>query len=199
MRKTVLGLILVLLFVFCYSPAIAKDNYVAVKAGKYLPTGDLNDEDFDDAFMGEVAIGHNFTPNFGLEFGVGHFETKASYSGYDVVIGNWSETNKVSVIPATLTARGIIPIEKASFYVGLGAGIYFVKAEAGFTSDVIALSFDDDDRVLGVHALIGVEYNFTPETFIGIEAKHTWTEDAEFSGSVYGVPIEVETNLDGYN
>ncbi|GAI68586.1 unnamed protein product [marine sediment metagenome] len=199
MKKITSILILTLLFVFCYSPAaaIAKDNYVVIKAGKYMPTGDL--DDFDNAFLGELAFGHNFTPNFGVEFGIGHFETEASYSGYNVYLGNWSETDKASVTPVTVTARGIVPVEKVSLYAGIGVGIYFVKGEADLTSEAVNLSLDDDDQVPGIHALVGIEYNFTPEAFIGIEAKHTWTDDAEFSGSINGIPLEVKTNLNGYN
>lgn len=199
MRRITFSLVLVLLLVFCYSPVIAKDNYVVIKAGKYLPTGDLDDEGFDNAFTGEVAAGHNFTPNFGVEFGIGHFETDASHSYYIPEDDNLVEKDTVSITPVTVTVRGIIPAEKMSVYAGIGAGIYFVSGEIDFILHDVTLSLEDDDRVLGVHALVGFEYNFTPETFIGIEAKHTWTEEAEFRDSIAGIPFEAETNLDGFN
>ena len=196
-----LGFILVLAIILtlpCAAVnAYAADNYFAIKAGIFTPTGDL--EDCDDAIQGEIAIGHNFNPNFGLEFGIGHFETDWTSSGYYPSIGNWSETDEVEVTPVTITARGIIPIDKLSLYAGAGAGLYFVTGKATLTSDVIDVSMDDDDMVPGVHVLAGIEYNLTPEVFAGIEAKNTWTEAAKFKGSAYGVPIKVESDLNGYN
>jgi len=185
--------------------AIAGDNYFAIKAGIFTPTGDL--EDFDNAFQGEIAIGHNFNPNFGLEFGIGRFETDATYGygGYDSEIGNWSgsETDEVTVTPVTITARGIIPIDKLSLYAGAGVGLYFATGEVAVTgtSDIGNVSFsgDDDDMVPGVHVLAGIEYNLTPEVFAGIEARNTWTETAKFEGLIYGVPIEAESDLNGWN
>lgn len=201
MKKTVLALILAVAIIFCFSPgiSIANDNYLTLKVGVYSPTGDLKDADFNNAFNGEVAIGHNFTRNFGVEFGIGHFETKATYSGYNYYLGNYSETDKVSVTPITLTARGIIPIEKVSLYAGAGIGLYFASGKADLTSRVINVSLSDNTNVLGFHVLAGLEYNFTPKVFAGIEAKHVWTEKASFSGTVYGIPIKVETNLNGFN
>jgi opacity protein-like surface antigen len=183
------------------SGADANDSYVTLKAGLYSPTGDLKDANFDNnAFNGEVAIGRNFTQYFGMEAGIGRFATKATYSGYDSTIGNYNETDEVSVWPVTFTLKGIIPnLNPLSFYYGAGIGLYIARAKADFTSDVIRLSASDNDNVLGFHVLVGLEYNFATNVFWGIEAKNIWTKNLNFSEVVSGIPIGVETDLNGYN
>jgi len=199
MKKIVLILILTLPVMTFGQPAtvIATESYMAIKGGIYEPTGDL--EEFDRTAYGEIAIGHNFTPNFGLEVGFGGFETEYAESGYDYRTGNWNGTIETQAKAIMITARGIIPIDKLSLYAGAGAGIYFVEGDLTFTSEAGNLSFSDDDRIPGIHVMAGVEYNLTPEIFAGIEAKYTMTEDAEFKLTAYGETLTVETDFNGYN
>jgi hypothetical protein len=53
-------------------------NYVAVKAGIYSPTSDL--DDLDTGFAGEVVFGHYYPYNLALEVGIGHFDTDGTFT-----------------------------------------------------------------------------------------------------------------------
>jgi hypothetical protein len=69
-RVVLITLVLSVSLVFLSSfSAMAQDKkfYMAVKAGIYEPTGDLDDADFDSDFNGEVAFGVYPIPNLALE------------------------------------------------------------------------------------------------------------------------------------
>ena len=201
------------------SPAMGKEKkrYVAVKAGVYEPTGDLDDADFDSGFNGEVAIGV-YSTNLALEAGVGYFESEASYSFFasDPDLGsiNVDEDDEVEVVPVTVTLKAVIPADIFELYLGGGAGWYFANFDGKAIASGVSLgtpitgraSFDDDDAVFGGHAVVGGIVDIGEAFFFGVEGKYIWTEEAKAEGNVrvnadgmsVRVPIVLRGDLDGY-
>lgn len=144
-------------------------NYVAVKAGIFIPAGDLEDLDFDTGFNGQVVLGHHYHQNFALEIGVGFFE-----SGSDTPDGDfWA-------IPVDVTVKAVLPVEQGNVYAGAGVGIYFASFEQG--------AVDDDDTVFGGHAIVGGEFGVGSDVYLGVEGKFILTDEADFG------PVSVDLN-----
>jgi hypothetical protein len=124
------------------------------------------------------------------------------------------EDDDISVIPVTLTVKGVLPADMFELYLGGGIGWYFVSFDgdatiSGTVLDVpfqSSLSFDDDDNVFGGHVVVGAVINFSEVFFFGVEGKHIWTGEADFSGTAQfvidsttiPVPIDIEANVNGY-
>jgi outer membrane protein W len=176
-----------------YSSAYGpKPNYFTFKAGIYSPQS--NDLDgFDTGFNGEIAFGHYFNKNVAAEFGTGYFYTEGDFAGINPIYGRYSETDKIKVIPLTLSIKGIIPFERAEFYAFAGVGLYFVRGEADVQFSSFSASIDDDVVAFGPHIGIGANINITEDVFIGLEGKYIWAE-AEFAK--YGYTLDVR--IDGY-
>ena len=196
---SVLTLILICLFPFSGSGQDSL-NYFALKGGIYSPTGDLDDFNFDTAFNGEIAYGRYLNPNFALEIGVGYFKSDASISGVDPFFGgSYTEEDEIKVIPIILSGKGIYPSGNFELYGEIGIGIYLADFEGVVTHTVLGtVGLDDDDTAFGVNLGVGVNYNITEKVFIGVEGKYVLTTDAEFQGTVLGVPFKVESDLNGF-
>lgn len=196
MKRT---LVLCALLCLVSVPALAVQpaNYATLKLGGYFPqSNDL--EDFSNGFNGEIALGHRFSPMFAGEFGIGYFKTDADFAGFDPFIGTFTETDELTVIPVTLTAKAVFPVgPNAELFGGAGIGVYFAKAEADLSSSVLgSATFSDDDNAFGFHLVAGGNVNINPNVFVGGEVKYLWA-DASFSGTTFGVPITVDSKLDG--
>ncbi|MFO7554793.1 MAG: outer membrane beta-barrel protein [Desulfobacterales bacterium] len=180
-----------------YAENNEKQNYMTFKAGIYYPeSGDY--EDFDTGFNGEISIGHYFSPNVALEFGIGYFDLEWSDIGYEWPIGNWSDNGEITTIPLTATLKGIIPFKRGELYGGAGIGVYLVEGEVDVNSDLIDFKVDDDDVTFGPHVLIGLNIDISQNAFIGVEGKYTWAEKAEFEETILGQKVEIVTELDGF-
>ena len=147
-----------------------------LKPGIYLPGDDL--KDLDTPFYGGIAVAYNFTPHFALEGEIGYFKTEGKES---LSSGSLSLQSKAEVkaLPYTISAKGIIPVDKWEFY-GLGGfGAYFVDAKVNISETVSGVartvSFSDTDTIFGADLGLGVNYNFTSQLFVGVEGKYLWT------------------------
>lgn len=175
-----------------------RQNFVTVKAGVYTPNDDL--EDLDSGFAGELSIGKYVNPNLALEGSIGYYETEGTFTGFDpFLFGFFTEKDDVSIIPITFSLKLIHPVEMGEIYTGGGLGIYFVDAEADINSTGLGnLSFGDNDNIFGVHLLVGMDFTIRGNWFLGIEGKYLITQEAEFTDNFMGIPITIETNLNGY-
>jgi outer membrane protein W len=196
---------LLILFVVVPGSALGVDgedranNYFAAKAGLYTPTDDLEEDEFDSGFNGEVAFGHYFHPNVAFELGLGYFKTEANLSGRLPLAGSYTEDDEVTVIPLTATVKGAWSAGIAEFYGGGGVGLYTAEVEIyAVSQNLPPLSIRDEDTVFGVHLLAGVNFDITEKIFLGIEGKQIWTQQAAFEGVFLKVPVTTETNLDGF-
>lgn len=166
--------------------AFAQDplNYYALKAGAYVPTGDLEDLGFDTGFSGSLVLGRHLTPNVAAELGVGYFA---------------SEGGDFWTIPVELTGKLVYPMDTVELYVGAGGGVYFATFDGDFSLPIVGTTtFNDNDAVFGGHVIVGGTSNITPNLFIGVEGKYIFTDQADVHGMAGAVPVELSANLDGY-
>lgn len=167
MRKIVLLSALVMLVAF---PVFAASlpNYVVLKAGGYFPQDDDLDE-FDNAFYGEVGIGHYVHPNIALEFGVGYTESSASES----VPGLGSVDADLTIIPIMLGVRLLTSAGNIEPYATAGIGMYYTELDASVSLPGVGTgSASDDDTAFGGYLGLGANYDITPNVFLGVEAKY---------------------------
>ena len=154
MRRTIVALVAMASLVSVPAFAEHLHNYGAIKLGVYSPRSYfLKGQDFSNGFDGELVLGHHFTPNLASEVGLGYFETTAG-------------SDQVTVVPLTLTGKGILPLGNFELYAGAGIGAYFATSELGGVSY--------DDTALGWHVLTGVNFNVVPNLFFGVEIKYLW-------------------------
>jgi opacity protein-like surface antigen len=189
--------LVVLLLVPTSGSAQERSNAVVLKGGAFFPTDDLDDNEFDSGFNGEVAYEHRFNPNFALAAGLGlyHTESDVSDPGFDM-------DTKLTVVPMTVTAKGIIPTGAVEFYGGGGLGLYFASVESDVRLFGYSFDLEDQDAVLGAHLLAGLTIPVSEIVFLGVEGRYIWTDDAEFEDSdvsgPYIVFLDGETNLNGF-
>lgn len=192
--SSVISILTAMLFLAPFSVSAQENmNYLAVKAGAFSPAGDFDEADFESGFNGEIALGRYFDPDAAIEGGIGFYRSEAHAS--DPVSG---EDDSVWVIPITATVKGILPFKDVNLFGGVGLGIYFASAEVKFKDKISGVSdkFTDSDTVFGFHVSIGANVNITPDIFLGFEGKRIWTEEAEFSGSLFGSTQTVKSELD---
>ncbi len=179
-------------------PALAAQpaNYIAVKAGGYSPE-DTDMSEFSSGFNGELAFGHYFNPNIVGEIGVGYFETDANISGFDPVLGAFSESDEITVYPVTITVKGVAPLPGGELYIGAGLGAYFAEARSDlFIAALGHESQSASDTAFGGHVVAGGNFNITPKIFLGAEVKYLWARPS-FSATFFGVPLTLDAPLDG--
>ena len=156
MRRTMVALVAMASLVSV--PAFAEEigNYAMVKLGVYSPRSYfLTGQDFGNAFDGEIAFGHYYTPNVAPEVGVGYFRTTAG-------------SDHITVVPLTLTGKGIIEVSGGELYAGAGIGAYFASSELGGVSY--------NDTAFGWQLLTGGNFNVMPNMFLGAEIRYIWVK-----------------------
>ncbi len=181
MRKVLVALVLAgfLLAPIVATAAEPPPNYLVAKLGAYIPgskTLGISDAPsgmkFKTAFDGELAYGRRLLPNLAVELGAGWFKTKSDT--FHVLIGEvtTSVDAEVEVIPVTLNAKGIYPIDQLDLYGLAGVGWYFAKAKIkDDTGD-----HSKNKSAFGFQLGLGAEYNFMPNIYAGVEARYFWAK-----------------------
>jgi len=177
MKKLVAVPLMLLIFTLFSVPLLSAKvlpaNYVSLKLGGFFPqSGDLKDINADAGFNGEIALGHNISPGFSVEGGIGYFDTKG---GGPTPFGRIDEN--FEVIPLTISIRGQVPYGRFEPYGFLGMGVYFVKDKIStptFGSDT------DTDTNLGFHIGLGGNYTLPNNMFLGIETRYLFLETNTF-------------------
>jgi len=180
---TIITLCLALLLVLG-SAAYAEMNKIDLKFGSFVPTGDLDDDDWDNGTGGEVAYTFMPVPEFGVQGSLGWHRTEIDEGSTDATL---------DIVPATVSAVGIFNANKFHLYGGGGIGYYFAELDA----DLGIISDKDDDSVFGYHLMAGLEYDITNLFYIGAEAKWMWTDEAEFKLEDQGLQTDYKADLDG--
>ena len=202
MRKRILCVAIIsFIFAVAWPLSALAEGYtkaLSVKVGKYEPTDDIDDLDGD--LYGAISINLYLSPKFALEFGLGKFDAEETFYGFDpVILGFYSENDEISVIPLTINAKGILPYEWGELYGGVGLGIYFVDVDANlYSSSLGTATFSDSDTVLGFQLIAGFLFNITETVYLGIEGQYILTGEAQVSDIVYGIPISLEGDVNGY-
>jgi outer membrane protein W len=172
-------------------------NYAVVKTGVYIPNGDL--DNFDNGLNIEGTFGRYFHKNFVLEGSVGLFGTEAKFNGTATALGTYTEEDSIAVIPLTVTAKGVLPLDRLELFAGAGLGVYFTALDGDLTtSNFGSFSVNDSDMVFGLHFTVGGTYNITDRFFFGIDGKYLSTGEAQYEGSAFGQTITVKGDLNGY-
>ena len=172
-------------------------NYAALKLGIYSPQSD-DLEDFDQGFNGEIGFGHYLTKNFAAELGLGYFQTDATFTKTDVTLGSFVAKNEITVIPVTLTGKGIYPVGKLELFLAAGVGIYYAESEFDLSSNALGnTSQIEYDTVFGYHIGVGANFKITPKTDLGVELKYLSAE-ADFTTAIQGVPLGLGDDLEGF-
>ena len=193
MKRMVLGALFLCFTLIFMSPfsVYGQDspNYVTVKGGIYVPTGDL--DELDQGFSGEVAYGHYFNPNLALEGSIGYFKTDGSESEFiGGPAGTVTVATDVSVIPIFVAIKGLLPIQIGELYVGGGVGIGFADVKIDVTSTALGIaSLSSTDTVFGFELLAGANFNINDSWFLGVEGKYIITDEASISGALFGFPF----------
>ncbi len=176
------------------SVVLQKPNYITFKGGIYSPQSG----DFDTGLNGEISFGRYLDPNFALELAVGYLETEDSMSGVNPTLGNFDRKDEVTAFPLTLAGKGIFPIQSGELFGAGGVGVYFIEGETDISTSALGpFTFKGDEAVFGFHLGLGGNLNIAENVFLGIEIKYLWAE-AEFDGSISGVPIELDADLGGF-
>ncbi len=110
----------------------------------------------------EVAWGHYFAPFFGVEFGVGYFQSRQFA---DVNAGRLV----VEALPVLLSAKVSLPLGPLEPFGEVGVGAYFWKSEIeGIFGNLIT----NREADFGPHAGAGVNINLTDTFFLGLEGRY---------------------------
>jgi len=195
---TLMAITLTVLAVFLLPLSVTGEeetDYFTLRGGIYSPESDGNDG-FDTGSALEIAFGHYFNRNFALELGLGYLETDAVFSGFDpLFLGNFREDDGITIMPLTLTAKGVYPFrENLELYALVGGGLYYADFESSISSSFLgSLSRDDSYTPLGAHVGLGFNYRITPRLSLGVEGKHFWTD-----GKINYSPAYIDPDLDGY-
>ncbi len=179
--------------------ALGQENqdYASLKLGIYSPQSD-DLEDFDQGFNGELGFGHYLTKNFAAEFGLGYFQTDATFTKTDATLGSFVAKNEITVIPITLTGKGIYPVGKLELFLAAGVGIYYAESEFDLSSNALGnISLTEYDTVFGYHVGVGANISITPKTDLGFELKYLSAE-ADFTTAIQGVPLRLGDDLEGF-
>jgi opacity protein-like surface antigen len=181
MRKIALFSVLVMLVSFS-TFAASLPNYAVLKLGGYFPQSDDLDE-FDNSFYGEIGFGHYFNPNIALEFGVGYTESSAGISD-----PTGSVDVDITIVPITLGVKVLTTADNFEPYAMAGIGLYYTNVDASVSLAGIGSASDsENDTVFGFYLGVGANYNFTPNTFIGVEGKYFWA-----SPSFEGIDVDID-------
>jgi|GEM_PF-755151 len=165
------------------------------KAGAYIPNNDL--DDFDTGVNAELAVNRYLSPYFALEATIGYANTDddANENFYTIPVRADAD---IHIIPATASAKGVLPFTQGELYLGAGLGVYYLYGDFDIQVAGYEYTADDHDAVLGAHILAGVNINIDKRMFLGIEGKRIFTDEAELSDTIDDIPIEAEFDLNGY-
>lgn len=201
LKSLIISTVLMLSFSFRVSAQewtfMERLNSVSFRAGAYVPTDDL--DEFDTGFHVDAMFTRYLSRNLAIEAGVGLYYTEETYSGVSSGMGSYTETDSISTTPVVFNFKVIAPFQGGEFYLGAGVGLYFAYAEADVTSTGWgSFTFEDSDVVVGGQFKAGIIFNIDKTLFLGIEGTYMITDTAEFTEEVFGVPISIETDLNGY-
>ncbi len=175
-------------------------NYGMIKTGVFVPTGDLDDADYDADFNLAVVYGRYFGNYLVLEGAVDFYASDKDFDGYTSSTGYYEVDNLIGISALSVSIKGVIPLGEASFYCGAGIGIYFADLSTEVETSTFG-DFDGDDEydsVFGCHIVAGGNYNITQRIFIGLEGIYRWTGEVDIDDRVATIPVGFEGDLDGY-
>ncbi len=169
---------------FAWAEPVSQKNssYTVIKGGVYSPSETYDLDNFNGGFTshldtktgfnGELAVGHYFVPIFGIELGIGYFESEGSPAAES------AGSTKLKVVPVLASAKVFLPLGPIEPYGEAGIGAYFTKLEVSGNLG----SFSGSSKVTyGLHAGVGLNFNLSDTFFLGAEGRYIRAKP-EFGG-----------------
>jgi opacity protein-like surface antigen len=179
------------------------NNYASFKIGQYH----LAQGSYDKPNGFEVAIGHMFNSNVGVELGYGKYIARKKDSGSrpawlnlsQPALGRWKEYESLEISPLTLSLKVVSSNDYSVAYLAGGIGAYFVDYEAGYKTELEGNArYTDSDTVYGIHLETGLGYNTLENVYLGIAFRYVATEATHMKKEVLGLTADQEDHLSGY-
>ena len=196
MRNRIFILLIMMVVVFVPTAGFSEgDSYVAFRGGSISP----DESGFDSGTHVEGASGKYINDGFVAEGTLGQYSSEAEGSGWNPFLGNWIETDEVTVTYLAATLKGVMkPSDILELYAGVGMGYYMADLEVKIASSALGSdTATGDDNIVGYHAVVGLNVDLSERLFVGLEGKIIKADDASFSVEAYGIPIELEGDIGG--
>ncbi|MCA8965181.1 MAG: outer membrane beta-barrel protein [Planctomycetes bacterium] len=142
-------------------------SYTIVKAGAFLPSGDL--EDLDDGISGELIFGRSVLSFLALEGSVGYLGTDGQFGSTQL---------DLYAIPVFVNARASLPVLFFEPYAGVGIGGMFVDYSASGL-------YSASDFTGAWNGFVGLEFGLG-RLAIGAEYKYIQSADTKDDFAVEG-------------
>jgi opacity protein-like surface antigen len=190
---------------FITAPAFAaegmqKVNYGQVKLGVFHPTGQLDDDNYDNGAELSVLYGRYLNQYLSIETGIDMFGAKADISGTNSTAGSYDRDTTLIASGLVVTLKGEYPVRPFRFYAGGGLGLYAVSLITELDSSELG-DFDktETDFVTGAHVVAGISYDINEMFFVNLEGKYRMTTDVDINEAIASVPVSCSGDLDGYS
>lgn len=141
--------------------------YTIVKAGTFLPSGDLTD--LDDGVAGELIFGRSVLSFLAIEGSLGYLNADGQFGATPFEL--WA-------VPAFVNVRASLPVLFFEPYVGAGVGGMFADYSAGSL-------YSNSDFVAAYDAFVGLEFGIG-NLAVGAEYKYVRSDDTENDFSIEG-------------
>ncbi len=177
-----------------------RDNYVKLKVGAFLPTGDMDDYDYDTGFDAALAYGRYLNDYLIIETSLDFFISESETRGKRKSGGFYDQDNYLSVGALLVTLIGEFPAGPLDLYCGGGVGLYTATLYSDTNIERLG-SFDTDesDVVFGGQLVLGANYNINDHFFAGVEGFYRITDDLDISEYVADVPVQYNGDLSGFS
>jgi opacity protein-like surface antigen len=175
-------------------------NYGQIRLGLNAFSGDMEDADYDTDVNLGIAYGRYLAPHLVFEAALDVFGADKEMRGSTPTAGSYKRDDTMAVMALLATIKGELPAGPLTFFAGGGVGGYFLALNSEIDTAYLGdLDKDDNDTVIGVHAVAGVDYNITQRFFAGLHGLYRWTDDIDINASAGTVPVRLEGDLDGYS
>ncbi len=142
-------------------------SYTIVKAGSFMPAGDL--EDLDDGVSGELIFGRSVLSFLAIEGSLGYLSADGQFGATQF---------EVYAFPLFVNARASLPILFFEPYAGVGLGGMFVDYSASGI-------YSATDFVGAASAFVGLEFGLG-SLAVGAEYKYLQSADTKNDFSIEG-------------
>jgi opacity protein-like surface antigen len=157
------------LIVAAASSYAADNNYVDFKPGINLSQIG-GSTDFKSGFNFEIAFGNLFSPDVATELEIGILRKK--YTPPDQ-----RKKAEFNIFPLAWSFKKLFAFKKGEYYGLGGIGVYYFR-EREIEPGVITQTARETD--FGFHAGLGLHYDITRSSYIGIEGRYTFFLERAF-------------------
>ncbi len=140
-------------------------TYVEAGGGVCIPSGDWFEAGWQTRENIELALGYHFLPFMALEAGFHHFNWY-----WEQATPNWIDI-KIYANGVILTPKLIYPLKRFEFYLGAGAGYYWLM-QGTHVITLVESYGEVTDNIWGFHAVAGASFDIFRWLYLGLEGKY---------------------------